>query len=152
VSAARARRDSARAAVIRLEAEASKYRILAPIDGVVIARRADPGETVAAATPLLTIADLSRLRVEAEIDEFDIPRLVPGTRVTITAEGYGAQHWEGEVEEIADIVIGRQTRPEDPSRPTDTRILPIKVKLSEPTPLKLGQRVDVQVFVPGQDR
>ena len=40
---ATARRDAAKAAIDRLEAEAAKYRIVAPIDGVVIARLAEPG-------------------------------------------------------------------------------------------------------------
>ena len=72
LSAAIARRDAAKAAIDRLEAESAKYRIVAPMDGVVIEHLAEPGETVNAASPLMTIVDLSRLRVEAEIDEFDI--------------------------------------------------------------------------------
>src|SRR5262249_37204645 len=71
LAAGQAHRDAAQAAVDRLEAESAKSRIVAPIDGVVIARYADPGETVNPAAPLVTIADLSRLRVEAEVDEFD---------------------------------------------------------------------------------
>ncbi len=74
--AALARRDAAKAAVDRLDAEAARYRIVAPIDGVVIARHAEPGETVSPAAPLVTIVDLSRLRVEAEVDEFDIASVV----------------------------------------------------------------------------
>ena len=45
-------------------------------------RHADPGETVTAAAPLVTIVDLSRLRVEAEVDEFDIDRSRSGRRET----------------------------------------------------------------------
>ena len=143
--AAEARRDAARAAVDRLEAEAARYRILAPIDGVVIARHADPGETVAPAAPLLTIADLSRLRVEAEVDEFDIPRITPDAPATVTAEGYPAPGWRGRIEEIADAVMPRQTRPEDPGRPADTRVLLVRIAFLEKTPLKLGQRVEVEI-------
>ena len=51
-AAAVARRDAAKATVERLEAEAVKYRILAPIGGVVIFRHVDPGETVTPGTPL----------------------------------------------------------------------------------------------------
>ncbi len=51
LTAAIAHRDAAKAAVDRLEAEPAKYRIVAPIDGVVVARHADPGETVNAAVP-----------------------------------------------------------------------------------------------------
>jgi HlyD family secretion protein len=152
LAAAEARRDAARAAVDRLEAEAAKYRIIAPIDGVVIARHADPGETVAPAAPLVTIADLTRLRVEAEVDEFDIPRVSPDAGSTITAEGYPRPGWRGRVEEIADAVVPRRTRPEDPARPADTRVLLVRIAFLEKTPLKLGQRVEVEIAHPGETR
>jgi RND family efflux transporter MFP subunit len=148
LTAAEARRDAARAAFDRLEAEAAKYRILAPIDGVVIARHADPGETVAPAAPLLTIADLSRLRVEAEVDEFDISRIAPDAPATISAEGYPGPGWRGRVEEVADAIIPRQTRPEDPGRPADTRVLLVRIAFLENNPLKLGQRVEVEIARP----
>jgi multidrug resistance efflux pump len=145
LAAALARRDAARAAVDRLDAEVARYRLVAPIDGVVIARHAHPGETVSPAAPLVTIADLTRLRIEAEVDEFDIARVRLGETARITAEGYPGRHWRGEVEEIADAVVARQARPEDPGRPTDTRVLLVKVALHEPCPLKLHQRVEVQI-------
>jgi HlyD family secretion protein len=140
-----AHRDAAKAAVDRLEAEVAKYRILAPIDGVIVARHVDPGETVNVASPLVTIADLTKLRVEAEVDEFDIPGITPQAEATITAEGYAGRRWRGEVEEIADTVVARQTRPEDPGRPADTRVLLVKIAFREPNPLKLGQRVEVEI-------
>jgi HlyD family secretion protein len=148
LTAAEARRDAAKAAVERLEAEAARYRILAPIDGIVIARHADPGETVAPAAPLVTIADLSRLVVEAEVDEFDIPRIAPGAAATISAEGYRGARWPGRVDQIADAVSPRRTRPEDPGRAADTRVLLVRIALLEKTPLKLGQRVEVEVSPP----
>jgi RND family efflux transporter MFP subunit len=145
LSAARARQDAAKAALERLYALQARHRIVAPIDGVVLVRHAHPGETVNIAAPLVTIVDLKRLRVEAEVDEYDIGRCALGSTVTITAEGYRGRSWRGEVEEIADAVVGRGIRPEDPSRATDTSVLPVKVTLREPTPLKLGQRVEVQI-------
>jgi RND family efflux transporter MFP subunit len=145
LTAAEARRDAARAAVDRLEAELAKYRILAPVDGVVIARHVHPGETVAPAASWVPVADLTRLRVEAEVDEFDIPRVESGAPATITAEGYPAPGWRGRVEEIADTVGPRQTRPEDPGRPADTRVLLVRIAFLEKTPLKLGQRVEVEI-------
>jgi HlyD family secretion protein len=145
LSAAIARRDAARAAIDRLEAESAKYRIVAPIDGVIIEHLAEPGETVSAASPLMTIVDLSRLRVEAEIDEFDIEAVTQGSPATITAEGYPARRFRGEVEEIADVVVPRHLRPEDPGRPSDTRVLRIKIAFREPCTLKLGQRVEIGI-------
>jgi HlyD family secretion protein len=148
LTAATARRDAARADIDRLEAEAAKYRILAPIDGVVVARHADAGETVGPAAPLVTIVNLTRVRVEAEVDEFDIPRITPRARATITAEGYRGRRWRGQVEEIAAVVVARQTRPSDPGRPADTRVLLVKIAFQEPNPLKLGQRVEVEIDGP----
>jgi HlyD family secretion protein len=152
LNGAAARRDAARAAVDRLEAEAAKYRILAPIDGVVAARHADPGETVSPASPLVTIIDLTRLRVEAEVDEFDIPRITRQAPATITAEGYRGRTWRGQVEEIAHVVVPRLTRPADPGRPADTRVLIVKVAFLDSSPLKLGQRVEVEIAEPSSDR
>src|SRR5947208_4606731 len=88
LTAARARRAAATAAYKRIQAEFARTRVRAPIDGVVIAREVNPGEMVIQGTPLIKIVDLNRLRIEAEIDEFDIPRLAKGSPATITAEGY----------------------------------------------------------------
>ena len=151
LSAAIARRDAAKAAIDRLEAESAKYRIVAPIDGVLIERHAEPGETVNAASPLVTIVDLKRLRVEAEIDEFDIESVTLGAEATIIAEGYPAHRLRGEVEEIADAVVPRRLRPEDPGRPSDTRVLRVKVAFREPSSLKLGQRVELAINAEEKD-
>lgn len=55
-----AHRDAAKAAVERCEAEAARYRIVAPIDGVVVATHANSGETLSPAAPIVTIVDLRR--------------------------------------------------------------------------------------------
>jgi RND family efflux transporter MFP subunit len=148
---ARARRSAAIAIRDRLDALIAKTRITAPIDGVVTARHVQPGEIAKPGTAVVTIADLNRLRIEAEVDEFDTARVIQGSPVTITAEGYGPTKWHGTVEEIPDSVVGRRTRPADPGRPIDARVLPVKIALVEPTPLKLGQRVDVEIASPNPD-
>jgi len=142
---ARARAAAARASVVRIDAELAKRRIASPIDGVVVARSVDPGETVEARVPIVTVADLSRLRIEAEVDEFDAGRVELGAPVVVTAEGWEGRRWQGTVEEIPDAVSGRRLKPQDPGRPSDTRVLIVKVRLDEPTPLKLGQRVEVEI-------
>lgn len=148
LEAARARKAAATAARDHIDSLIAKTRILAPIDGAVIARHAQRGETLAPASKLVTLADLNRVRIEAEVDEFDTGKVVLGANVRITAEGYRDRAWAGVVEEIPDAVVGRRLRPEDPSRPTDTRILLVKIALNEPTPLRLGQRVEVEIAVP----
>lgn len=144
LESARARRASSVAEVDRLEALVEKSVITAPIDGIVISREAEAGETIASGTPLMTIADLSRTRVEAEIDEYDVAKMHTGATVSIAAEGF-RNEWRGTIEEIPDTVVSRRLKPQDPSKPIDTRVLLVKVAFAESTPLKLGQRVEVKV-------
>jgi RND family efflux transporter MFP subunit len=139
------RRSSLRAGSTRLGAVLDKAKLVAPIDGSITARFADAGEMVAAGDPVVTIADLEKLRIEAEVGEFDAARVRLGAIVTIRAEGHDGRSWKGSVEEIPDQVIARQQKPLDPSRPVDTRILLVKVRLDEAVPLKLGQRVEVEI-------
>jgi RND family efflux transporter MFP subunit len=145
LAAARARRESAGADIRRLRSILAKAQIVAPIGGVILERHAQPGETVKEGAPLLTIANLQRRRIEAEVDEFDAGRVAVGMPVAIRAEGYDDLSWRGRVEEIPDRVVLRRIKPQDPARPTDTRVLPVKIAFEEETPLKLGQRVEVRI-------
>jgi HlyD family secretion protein len=144
LDSARARFASAKSEVRRLEALVAETIITAPIDGVVIARNVHMGETVAEGDELLTIANLDKTRVEAEIDEFDVARMQLGATVQVSAEGFD-RGWRGTIEEIPDAVVNRRIKPQDPSKPIDTRVLLVKVAFAEETPLKLGQRVEVRI-------
>jgi RND family efflux transporter MFP subunit len=145
LDAARARRMSLIAAVQRLDATLAKSVVRAPIDGVIVERLTHAGEMISAGAPIVTIADLSKTRVEAEVDEFDAGRVRNGAAATISAEGFDGQQWRGTIEEIPDAVTSRRLKPLDASKPIDTRVLLVKIALAERTPLKLGQRVDVQI-------
>jgi RND family efflux transporter MFP subunit len=149
LDAAKARRASALADADRMRAMIDKTCIVAPIDGVVTARHVHAGETIEIAAQVVTIADLNRIRIESEVDEFDTGRVALKAEVRITAEGFPGQSWRGSVEEIPDSVVPRRIRPEDPGRPIDARVLPAKIKFEEPTPLKLGQRVEVEIVFQG---
>lgn len=141
---ARARRASAAAEVARLEALVDKTVITAPIDGVVITQHAHAGETIGIDDPVITIANLAKTRVEAEVDEFDAARVRLGAPVQVRAEGFD-RAWRATIEEIPDSVVNRRLHPQDPSKPIDTRVLLVKVAFAERTPLKLGQRVEVTI-------
>jgi HlyD family secretion protein len=147
LDAARARRASALAEVNRLSATLAKTIVKAPIDGTVVSRSVEQGERIDGGHEIVTLANLSRTRIEAEVDEFDIARIRLGAPVKISAEGFD-DSWRGTIEEIPDTVISRRLKPQDPSKPIDTRVLLVKIALSESAPLKLGQRVDVQILSP----
>src|SRR5712692_7242205 len=145
---AHARLLTSRAAVDRDEAQLRKTRILAPISGTVIGRHAQAGETLEAGQRVLTLADLTRLRIEAEADEADAAALGMGAPVSITCEAFPGRAWRGRVEDIPRSVTLRRLKPQDPGRPTDTRILAVKVAFAEPTPLKLGATVELKIEAP----
>jgi len=142
---ARARVDTARAAVARDEAQLRETRIVAPIAGTVTARHVQPGEMLEVGRKVVTLADLSRLRIEAEADEADAAALAIGARAEIRADGFPGRTWTGRVEEIPESVTLRRLKPQDPGRPTDTRVLAVKVAFAEPTPLKLGTTVELKI-------
>ncbi len=143
LAAARARRTVAEATVRRLTATVAKTRIIAPIDGTIVSRAVEPGEVLMPGMRVVTIVDLEQRRIEADVDEYDAERVHPGDSVTITAEGYGAQTWEGTVESVADVIVPRRVKPQDPGRFSDVRVLPVKVRLPRDAPLRVGQRVEL---------
>ena len=82
----------------------SYARIYSPIDGIILDRAVDEGQTVAASfnTPtLFTIAnDLTQMRVEAKVDEADIGQVRNGQRVEFTVDAFPMRKFSGEVTEI----------------------------------------------------
>ena len=88
----------------RAETDLGYANIYAPIDGVVLSRDIDEGQTVAASfnTPtLFTIAqDLREMQVEADVDEADIGHVKEGQRVTFTVDTYIGEVFEGVVTQV----------------------------------------------------
>jgi HlyD family secretion protein len=78
--------------------------IYAPIDGVVVERNVDVGQTVAAslqAPQLFLIAnDLSQMQILASVDESDIGRITDGQKVTFTVQSYPEESFEGTVRQV----------------------------------------------------
>jgi HlyD family secretion protein len=78
--------------------------ITAPIDGIVIQRSVDPGQTVAAsmnAPTLYVIAkDLTEMQVLANIDESDVGRMRPGQHVTFRVDAYPNEQFTGNVWQV----------------------------------------------------
>lgn len=83
--------------------------IYSPIDGIVLERAVEEGETVAASfsTPtLFTIAnDLTRMEIEANVDEADIGQLRVGQRVEFTVDAFPGKTFNGEVTEIRLLAV-----------------------------------------------
>jgi HlyD family secretion protein len=104
VAQAQAQSAQAKAAVDLAQVNLKHAVIEAPIDGVVVARNVDVGQTVAAslqAPVLFLIAnDLTRMQVLANIDEADVGQLAPGSEVTFTVDAYPADVFHGKVSQV----------------------------------------------------
>ena len=100
----RAAYDQAKAAMVKVERNLGYATITSPIDGVVISRAVEEGQTVAAGfeTPtLFTIAnDLTQMQVIADVDEADIGQVSDGQRVEFTVDAYPDDTFEGTVEQV----------------------------------------------------
>ncbi len=92
LAAARAQVESAQAALAVLEAQLQKYVLVAPLDGIVLARMIEPNEVVLPGTPLLVLGDLDHLRVEtADLSERDVPQIKVGQPVQVFIKALGQQ-------------------------------------------------------------
>ena len=84
-------------------------KILSPVDGVVISRNVDIGQTVAASfqTPtLFTIAqDLTKMQIDTSVDEADIGKIITGQDVEFTVDAYPDITFKGAVSQIRNAPI-----------------------------------------------
>ena len=78
--------------------------IVAPIDGIVVSRNVDVGQTVAASmsapTLFILARDLTRMQVNAKIDEADIGRIQPGQAVEFGVDAYAGEKFTGKVRQV----------------------------------------------------
>ena len=118
VDLARAARDQARAQVNAAQASIRQQTastqttrvnldrtvIRSPVDGVVLTRTIEPGQTVAAslqAPELFTIAeDLSKMKIELAVDEADIGQVKVGQAVSFTVDAFADRQFRGEVQQV----------------------------------------------------
>src|SRR2546425_3170435 len=104
LESARAQVKQKDAALKQAQVDLDHTTILAPVDGVVVSRQVDVGQTVAAslqAPVLFTIAqDLTQMQVETSVDEADIGRIKLEDRATFTVDAFPGETFTGTVTQI----------------------------------------------------
>jgi HlyD family secretion protein len=111
VSAQAARIDQERAGLESARYDLSKVRIESPIDGIVTRRNIQQGETAVigtmnnAGTVLLTLADMSVIQAEVEVDETNIPQVELGQRAKVVIDALPDKTFTGRVTEIGNSPI-----------------------------------------------
>jgi multidrug resistance efflux pump len=101
IEAARARVAEAEAAVALARARLDEARLTAPIDGLVLRKNAELGETVSPGASILTLLDPRDLWVRAYVPETDVGRLRVGQPAAITIDAFPDRTFPGTVSEIA---------------------------------------------------
>ena len=104
IASARAVVAQRKAALDEREIDLERTEIRSPINGIVISRTVDPGQTVAASLQspeLFKIAqDLSLIRIEAQVNEADVGAITEGNPVTFTVDAYPDRQFEGKVAQV----------------------------------------------------
>jgi HlyD family secretion protein len=144
--------DRARASVALAGAEAAearalleKTRVRAPIDGVILRRHLQAGESLAvtpAPTAIVTMADVTRLRVRMDVDETDIAGARIGQPAWVTADAYGTRRFTGRVIRISEMFGPKNVRTDLPAERQDTKVLETLIELDAGQSLPIGLRVD----------
>ena len=139
--------DSSKASLAKAERNLSYATITSPIDGVVISRDVEEGQTVASGfeTPTLftLAADLTQMQGVADVDEADIGDVEEGQRVSFTVDAYPNDVFEGKVTQIR---LGATSS--SSSTTTTTTVVTYEVVISAHNPdLKLKPRLTANITI-----
>jgi HlyD family secretion protein len=136
VSSQAARIDQERAGLESARYDLSKVRIESPIDGIVTRRNIQEGETAVigtmnnAGTVLLTLADMSVIQAEVEVDETNIPNVSLGQTAKVTIDALPDRTFKGHVSEIGNSPI-QSTSTQSTTQATNFKVV---VMLDEQIP------------------
>jgi HlyD family secretion protein len=136
---------AARADLTVARAALDKLTLRAPIDGTVLQVNIKPGELAspAAPQPMVLLANLSALRVRAELDERDVTGIKNGQSATIRANAFANREFTGKVAAIAPLIEPARISARGGDSRTDVDTVEVLVDLAQPGPLSVGMRVDV---------
>lgn len=102
--------DSLDLRIEELGAQRDAAVVRAPFAGTVYRTDFKTGEAVTQGTPILWLADLSRLRVRANVDQVDLGRVKPGQKMRITSNAWPDRSWSAVVSEVVPHVVEKANR------------------------------------------
>jgi HlyD family secretion protein len=128
------------------KSELSKCEVKSPVAGIVLRKHVSEGELVSLfyPKPLVTISEIRKYRVRAEVDEHDVPRVKQGQNVEIVVNSSDGNRLRGHVASIAPVMGRRQILTSDPADKSDRDVMEVIVDLeNKPENLPIGLRVSV---------
>ena len=148
--AADAKVAGAQAHLKQARAELAKTRLRAPCDGRVLQVYAEPGEMAGPATaqPVLLLADVSRRRVRAFVEELDAARVQVGQQATVTADGLPGREFTGRVAVLLPRMGKRAPQTDTPGEYKDVYYREVLIDLDKADELPLNLRVQTRIVAP----
>jgi HlyD family secretion protein len=143
---AKARVLAARHAIDATRSELGKCDVRSPVEGIVLRKHVSEGELISLffPRPLVTVAEIQKYRVRAELDEHDVARVTVGQAVEVAVNTSDAGRLRGRVASIAPVMGRRQILTSDPADKSDRDVVEVVVDLeTSPTNLPIGLRVAV---------
>lgn len=139
----------ARARLRLAGAELAKTRLLAPCDGRILQLYAEPGEMAGPASPqpILHLADLSRRRVRAFVEELDATRVQDGQRAVVTVDGLPGKEFPGRVAVVLSRMGKRAPQSDEPGEYKDLYYRQVLIDLEKADELPLNHRVQARIEV-----
>jgi multidrug resistance efflux pump len=154
VAAAEGRVASAVARWHIAQAELAKTRLLAPVDGRILQTFAEPGEMAGptSAQPILIMADLSKRRVRAFVEELDIAKVEPGQQAVVTVDGFPDREFRGKVGLVLSRMGKRAPQSDAPGEYKDVYYREVLIDLDSAMelPTNLLVRVRIATKVPSE--
>lgn len=154
VTAAQAQVELARAQLAQAQDNYDNTFVRSPVDGVVVKRYMNPGESISYESlyqPIVSVSDTTRLMVRAEIDETDIGKIQLGQRAEIRCDAFHGQTFYGRVVRISGGLGKKKIQTDNPTEKVDTDVLESLVEVDSGSPLRVGLRVDVYVQLARKD-
>lgn len=144
LAAARAAVESARSRLKIAEVNCERTEIRAPFSGQVLEVDGKPGELTRPdqTEPLIVMADTSRLRVRAEVDEYDALRVRLGQSARVRADGVPDTELTGNVVRVAPSVHRKRLFEDRPGERLDSYLRYVWIELEGRPPLPIGLPVD----------
>lgn len=131
-----------------------KTRIRSLIDGIVIYRFREPGESVFpnVPAPVISVGNRDVLHIRADVDEMDLAKVRVGQRVFATCDAFGSdRRFAGHVVEVAQTLGRKNFRTDRPTERADTKILEVVIALDDGRDLPVELQMSVW-FLKGSER
>jgi len=144
-----ARTQAAKARLLLAQVQLDRTKLRAPCAGQVLNSELDVGELIGpnAPEPAVVMADTSRFRVRAFVEEMDAPRVQAGMTAKIVADGLPGEEFHARVSRLSPRMSRKELRSDRATERYDTKVREVWLDLEDGKAWLVGLRVDVVIDI-----